>query len=462
MGPLHDAQVSISPVFYCTMVDIFGPLTCYCPGYEKATRANSKDYKVWMLVMCCVSTGTVNVQLIEKEDTGGVMSGFNRFFCEASVPRIMFPDQGSQLLKAAQEMEGAVLDLKYRLSEQRGIIFKTCLPQSHSQHGRVERVIRSLRESMEAADVRTQRLTATGWQTVAKGIENAYNNLPLGCYYRRSLENVSVLKILTPNLLRGKVSTRSPVGLFEVTNDVNRMMDKVYRLFKAWYQLWNTLYLPQILTRQKWFENSESLLEDDIVLFKLRESEMSTDWVLGKVELVRKGRDGLVRECVILYKSIGVTDRMLTVERPVREIIKLFNVEDTTLFEDIETTRELAKLILAEEQDPGLEEVNFAITHSEDLADTDEVNEEVEVSEYKVYDHYHLQMKQMNNWNMLHKLLGKEKQEHEGSYCVQSYIDECKSVDQVDDVQVVENWDTKGFGGVSCCLAENDDPIIFI
>ena len=114
---------------------------CYCPGYEKATRANSKDYKVWMLVMCCVSTGTVNVQLIEKEDTGGVMSGFNRFFCETSVPRIMFPDQGSQLLKAAQEMEGAVLDLKYRLSEERGIIFKTCLPQSHSQHGRVERVI---------------------------------------------------------------------------------------------------------------------------------------------------------------------------------------------------------------------------------------------------------------------------------------------------------------------------------
>jgi len=71
-------------------------------------------------------------------------------------------------------------------------------------------------------------------------------------------------------------------------------------------------------------------------------------------------------------------------------------------------------------------------------------------------------MKQMNNWNMLHKLLGKEKQEYEGSYCVQSYIDECKSVNQVDDVQVVENWDTKGFGGVSCCLAENDDPIIFI
>ena len=165
-------------------------------------------------MLCCVATGTVNVQLIEKEDTDGVMSGFNRFFCEATVPRIMFPDQGSQLLKALQEMEGSFLDLQYRLSEQRGISFSTCLPQGHSAHGRVERIIRSLKESMEVANLKVERLTATAWQTVAKGIENSYNNLPLGCYYRRSQGNVSILRILTPNLLRGKVSSRSPAGLF--------------------------------------------------------------------------------------------------------------------------------------------------------------------------------------------------------------------------------------------------------
>ena len=350
MGPLHETQISISPAFYCTMVDLFGPLRCYCPGYERATRSNTKEYKVWMMVMCCLATGTVNIQVIEKEDTGGVMSGFNRFFSECTVPRMMFPDQGSQLLKALEEMEGMVLDLKYQLSEQRGILFKTCLPQSHSQHGRVERVIRSLKESMEASEVNSMRLTATGWQTVAKGIESAYNNLPLGCYYRRSLEGVSVLNIFTPNLLRGKVSARAPVGLFEVPESPNSMMEKVYRLFNAWYQLWNTIYVPQLLEKQRWFDSSQDLLVDDIVLFKLRQSEMSTEWVLGKVELVRTGRDGQVRECIITYKSIGATDRMLTVERPVREVIKLFNVEDTTLFADIKKARALAEAVIKEEE----------------------------------------------------------------------------------------------------------------
>ena len=126
------------------------------------------------------------------------------------------------------------------------------------------------------------RLTATGWQTIAKGIENCYNNLPLGCYYRRSQENVSILRILTPNLLRGKVSSRSPSGLFEVTRDVGKIMEKVNKLFRTWYQLWNTVYLSQIINKQKWHNNSDSLMENDIVLFKKEESKMSVEWALGE------------------------------------------------------------------------------------------------------------------------------------------------------------------------------------
>ena len=168
-------------------------------------------------------------------------------------------------------------------------------------------------------------MTATDWQTEAKAIENSYNKLPLGCYYRRSLENVSILKILTPNLLKGKVASRAHSGLFEVTRYVGKIMEKVSKLFATWYQLWNNVYLPQILKRQKWFDSTESIIEEDIVIFNLRESEVSTEWALGKVDLIRVGRDGHARECVVIFKSKGVTDRILSVERPVREIIKLFN-----------------------------------------------------------------------------------------------------------------------------------------
>ena len=300
-----------------------------------------------MMVFCCVATGTVNVQVIETQDTDGIMTGFNRFFSEECVPKIVFPDKGSSLLKALEEMEGSTLDLEHRLSEERGIAYRACLPQGHSAHGRVERVIRSLQEGMEAAGLTKERLTATGWQTIAKGIENSYNNLPLGTYYRRSEENVSILRILTPNLLRGKLSSRSPKGLFEVERDIGKLLERTQNLYKAWYSIWNTIYLPQLILRPKWHESSEDLQVDHLVLFKKTESAISVEWVLGKVEQVRRGKDGRVRECQILYKSTGESDRMILVERPVREVIRLFNIEDTTFFEDLENARRLSQDILS-------------------------------------------------------------------------------------------------------------------
>ena len=113
-----------------------------------------------------------------------------------------------------------------------------------------------------------------------------------------------------------------------------------------WYALWNTVYLPQLLLRPKWHQSSEAISEDDLVLFKKTESGISTEWVLGKVEQVKTGRDGQVRECVILYKSTGETDRMIIVERPVREVVKLFNIDDTTLYEEIDRAREICKNVL--------------------------------------------------------------------------------------------------------------------
>ena len=41
MGPLSFTQTTISPVFYFTLVDLWGPLTSFVPGYEKITRSTA-------------------------------------------------------------------------------------------------------------------------------------------------------------------------------------------------------------------------------------------------------------------------------------------------------------------------------------------------------------------------------------------------------------------------------------
>ena len=146
MGPLSQNQLCISPIFYFTYIDMWSPLSVYCPGYEKRTRNRKMEYKVYMLVMGCVVTGAVNCQIIEKKDTDAVLDGLSRFFCETSVPKICYPDQDGALVKALKEGEIDILDLQSRLHRERGISFETCVSQGHYQHGRIERRIKMLQE----------------------------------------------------------------------------------------------------------------------------------------------------------------------------------------------------------------------------------------------------------------------------------------------------------------------------
>ena len=56
MGPLADSQPTISPVFFNTLVDLWGP------GYKNlgVTRAKAdKSYHVYTMVFVCAATSTV-------------------------------------------------------------------------------------------------------------------------------------------------------------------------------------------------------------------------------------------------------------------------------------------------------------------------------------------------------------------------------------------------------------------
>ena len=79
MGPLADTQLLISPIFYFTYLDMWGPISVFCPGYEKVTRSRAQKYDIHMLVMACAATGTVNCHVIEKKDTESVLEKITNY-----------------------------------------------------------------------------------------------------------------------------------------------------------------------------------------------------------------------------------------------------------------------------------------------------------------------------------------------------------------------------------------------
>ena len=369
MGPLSKYQVSISPLFYYCMVDMWGPLSIYAQGFERNTRsAAAKKYKAYFLIFVCAVTGMCNVQLIEGRDTPSVLDGCSRFFDETTVPKVMLPDADGALLKAFTRGEIALTDIAGNLYKVKGIHFEVCPPQGHSAHGKVERKIRTLQEALSSSNLKGSRCTATGYMTIAKAIENEVNNVPIGYLYDDSngVEGNPVLKVLRPNSLKGfGLTDRAPRGLFTIPDTPKDLMTKISDLFNSWYTCWATSYLPLLLERQKWNDESEDLNPNDIIYFKLLDSPLGATWRLGKVDQVKIGKDGHVREIVVAYKVIEEDDvtnwRHSTVVRPVRECIKLLDIEDTTFAEDMEKIRlRAAELLhLNEEKSESNEDVDL-------------------------------------------------------------------------------------------------------
>ena len=59
--------------------------------------------------------------------------------------------------------------------------------------------------------------------------------------------------------------------------------------------------MPKLMHRLKWFQSDKDLVIGDLVYFVKKEGALENKWIMGMVESVEKGRDGIIREAVIKY-----------------------------------------------------------------------------------------------------------------------------------------------------------------
>ena len=336
MGPLSDKQLIVAPPFYACQVDLFGPCRVFVPGYERETRATKvKESKVWVFVAVCVVTSTVNMQVCEMKDTAAMMEAFIRLACEVGYPKYVMCDKESSLLAAAREININLRNLGHQLYTEHGIIFETCAVGGHDQHGKVERTIRTVQDSLDDMGWKKMRIHAMGVQTLCKQIENAYNNLPLGYRYDRGHDNTMVLKMIVPNMLRlGRINSRAIDGPVRLTNDNRLMLGQIQDKFATWYKIWCQVYVPKLMAQKKNYKNERDLKVDDIVYYQKKESELSSPWIIGRVDQVVRGRDGIIRKAFIRYTNPKESIQRVT-ERSARKLIKIWSADDPDLQADL-------------------------------------------------------------------------------------------------------------------------------
>ena len=269
----------------------------------------------------------------------------------------MLIDGDDAIKKAFSELEVDIRDLKYQLHKEKGIVFEVCPVSGHYQHGQVERVIRSVQESLDDCGVKNLRLHATGLQTFLKLVENTYNNAPLGFSHGRDADNGPILKTISPNMMRvGRNNDRSLEGNFRLPSGGSEMVDKVDKLYQAWYRLWKDAVVPKLIRQPKWFKTDKHLKPGDLVYFEKDPSKLSSVWIMGRVDQIIRSADGLIREAKVAYRNHKETFNRLT-DRAVRSLVRIFSIDEDCIQEDLaELQKRIDRLSCAEvehDEPPG-------------------------------------------------------------------------------------------------------------
>ena len=326
MGPVSPYNLTIAPAFYISQTDLAGPFKAYSLHNTRTT------IKIWFVIFCCATTSTTSIKVMEDYSSTSFISAFIRFSCDAGYPKILLTDEGSQLVKGCQNMLINFHDTQYKLSQNNQVEYQVCPVGGHNMHGKVERKIRSIKESLEKSVI-NERLSILQWETIGSQIANSINDLPISLGSVVSdLEN---LDLITPNRLRlGRNNERSPVGSMNVTNDPSKFMKLNKQIYNTWFEAWLISHVPRLMEHPKWFQSDKDLQVGDIILFLKNENGLAGDYQYGMIDAVHKSMDGKIRSVDVRYRNHNENTNRIT-RRASRQLIVIHQIDDVDIMVEL-------------------------------------------------------------------------------------------------------------------------------
>ena len=229
---------------------------------------------------------------MEGYDTESFALAFSRFSCRFGYPKVLMPDAGSQLVRGCKDRVLSFSDISTKLSTEFGVEFKPCPVGAHFVHGKVERKIQHIKESLNRT-ISNERISILQWETLAQQVANSINNLPIGL--GNKIDSLEHADVLTPNrLLLGRNNCRNPTVPLELSGDLKKIVESNARIFESWFKEWLISFVPLLVQQPKWFSTERSVTVGDIVLFRKSEKEFDKNYQYVIFIKTVEGRDGLV------------------------------------------------------------------------------------------------------------------------------------------------------------------------
>ena len=129
------------------------------------------------MVIVCLMSGATSILAMEGIETQDVAQALEKHSCKHRVPAEAYIDQGTQL-KALENAKFSIKDLETQMDDSLGIKIIVSNAKAHEERGRVERKIRTLRNTLERLGVRANHSRTTlQWDYLFTKIANSIDDL---------------------------------------------------------------------------------------------------------------------------------------------------------------------------------------------------------------------------------------------------------------------------------------------
>ena len=301
MAPIPTFRLKSSPVWYFSMLDLFGPITVKDFVNQRTTR------KTWAVIITCLTTRACQTYLAESFSTDHLLCVLRKHEARNGSPAKYFADLGSQIVGADRALKEPVENLDAetitRFAASRETEFSFGTPHFPEGQGAVERLVQEVKKSLK---VLINNDTVSFGELDAALAEASYlvNTRPL-----QPNPNMGEDGFICPNdLIMGRSDKRPPLDQF-FDDKLTRRVSHMQRMVTEFWKKWSTSYYQSLVKYHKWRLKTRNAEPGDVVLVLDKEGPKGK-FNLGIIASVKKDDDDVVRKVTVKYKLAQPKDKV--------------------------------------------------------------------------------------------------------------------------------------------------------
>ena len=325
MAPLPAERLLPAPVWSDVALDLFGPLEHVDLVRKRLTS------KAWGIIITCLGSRAVHLDLTQSYDTDSVLQALNRFMSIRGSPSTILSDQGSQMRAASREVANMLEVVEWNTLKgwcaKKGIKWRFTPVQGQHVNGCCEALIKSTKRILEEK-VRGRRLNYVELQTVLYQIANILNSRPLGIYSQPGDDPLDGGPVTPNHLLLGRASSAVPSQEYDTNASLTKRIRFIRTIVQEFWDKWKIVAFDSLVPQYRWHKKFRCPQIGDVVLIQEETSKVA-EFRLGVIIGLKLGLDRLARTLTIRYKKPGSNAQAHGITtRPIQRVVTIVPIEE--------------------------------------------------------------------------------------------------------------------------------------